>query len=208
MSENVDNAISYVFMWNALSDACPKCQALNGSEFRDQNVFQNTLWAASGDIWDLDNDRSLVHPNCRCQLTVRVIFDWNKIREIGELQDVLQDYGLPRPEFEVIDEEIPTVSEARNAVSQLKSELHAALPNIREANQSLTLFVALRRELGFSGDIWELVAILQQIRLSADMAVRGIMMVYAGTGPVGWFLGGATALLGLFSAMSIRRPQY
>ena len=208
MSEEVDSAFTYVFAWHALSDACPTCQALNGTEFYKQNIFQNTLWSASGDIWDLDNDKSLVHPNCRCQLEVRVIFDWNKIREMGELQNVLQDCGLPRPEFEIIEEVIPNVSEARSAVEQVKGEIVQMLPSLREANQSLTMFIALRRQLGLKGDIWELVTVLQQIRLSSEMAIRGVYMLYAATGPVGWLVGGLTALTGLFTAMSIRSPRY
>jgi len=70
---DVENAISYVFAWHALSDACPKCQALNGREWREQDLFQNMLWdPIYGDIWNLDASHTLAHPNCRCQLEVRV----------------------------------------------------------------------------------------------------------------------------------------
>ena len=64
---------SYVFKWNALSDACPKCQRLNQREWTDQDLFANRLTDVfEGDIWDLDADHTLAHPNCRCQLAVRV----------------------------------------------------------------------------------------------------------------------------------------
>ena len=65
--------ISYIFAWHSLGDACPKCQRLNGREWRDQDLFQNTLWDSfEGNIWNLDADHTLAHPNCRCQLEVRV----------------------------------------------------------------------------------------------------------------------------------------
>lgn len=69
----MSEAVSYVFAWHALSDACPKCQKLNGREWHDQDIFQNTLWdPIYGDIWNLDASQTLAHPNCRCQLEVRV----------------------------------------------------------------------------------------------------------------------------------------
>ena len=79
-------------MWQALSDACKKCAVLNGREWRDQNLYQNVLWdPVWGNLWDLDADHSLAHGvkqyNCRCQLTVRVEFDWanwDVLREIHE----------------------------------------------------------------------------------------------------------------------------
>jgi len=79
-ASSVDAAIRYVFTWHALSDCCPKCRHLNGKEYRDQDLFQNTLWDVFwGDIWDLDADHTLVHPNCRCQLELRVDVNLNKL---------------------------------------------------------------------------------------------------------------------------------
>jgi len=90
---SVDEAFSYVFVWHALSDACPKCRSLNGQEFRDQNLFQETLFSHIwGDIWDLNADHTLAHPNCRCQVEVRVEVDWSKwdvLREIREANALL-----------------------------------------------------------------------------------------------------------------------
>jgi len=65
--------INYVFMWHCLSDACEKCRSLNGREWREQDLFKEVLWDMFyGDIWDLNANHSLAHPNCRCQLEVRV----------------------------------------------------------------------------------------------------------------------------------------
>lgn len=63
--------VTYTFVWHSLSDACPKCQDLNGRQFFEQDIFQNTLKdSVYGDIWNLDADHTLAHPNCRCQLEV------------------------------------------------------------------------------------------------------------------------------------------
>jgi len=92
---SVDEAVSYIFTWHSLSDACPKCRSLNGQEFRDQDLFQERLFSHIwGDIWDLNADHTLAHPNCRCQLDVRVEVDWFQVPELVELQVNLADLGI------------------------------------------------------------------------------------------------------------------
>jgi len=86
-----DGIFEYVFMWHALSDACPVCRGLNGREWRDQDIFQDVLWDPFyGDIWDLNRDIPLTHPNCRCQLEVRVIIHWDNINGLAEFKKALQ----------------------------------------------------------------------------------------------------------------------
>lgn len=70
--------VNYIFTWHALSDACPKCQRLNGREVYDRDIFDEKLWMlGEGEVWDLDANHSMAHCkhdscNCRCQLEVRV----------------------------------------------------------------------------------------------------------------------------------------
>jgi len=86
-----EQIIEYVFAWHALSDACPVCQALNGREWHNQDIFQEVLWDPFyGDIWDLNRNIPLTHPNCRCQLEVRVIIHWDNIRGLAEFKKTLQ----------------------------------------------------------------------------------------------------------------------
>ena len=94
----LEDIASYIFMWISHLDvkACKKCRALHGQEFRDQDIYQETLWSAIyGDVWDLNADHSLAHGraqhNCRCQVTVRVEFDWDKWRV---LQDIKEEHFL------------------------------------------------------------------------------------------------------------------
>jgi len=65
--------IKYIFKWNALSDACSKCRSLNGREYEYDRIYKDVVWDGQwGNIWDLNTGRSLAHPNCRCQLALRV----------------------------------------------------------------------------------------------------------------------------------------
>jgi len=87
----IDEAITYIFTWHSLSDACPKCQRLNGREYREQDLFQERLYDwMEGDIWDLNANYSLAHPKCRCQLEVRVELHIEKIEEFATLQEMLE----------------------------------------------------------------------------------------------------------------------
>jgi len=87
---NVDDALTYIFTWHSLSDACPKCRSLNGQEFHDQDLFQERLFSHIwGDIWNLDADHTLAHPNCRCQLEVRVIVEIEELPEYNDLSELI-----------------------------------------------------------------------------------------------------------------------
>jgi len=73
LGSKMSDVVSFTFTWHALSDACDKCQRLNGKEYPERDIFENTLWdPVWGDIWNFDADHTLAHPNCRCQLEVRV----------------------------------------------------------------------------------------------------------------------------------------
>lgn len=90
MVREIDDLFSYVFIWHAEADACPKCRALNGREYRDQNLFDAELVDPEfGPIWDLDADHSLAHGaeayNCRCTLEVQSYVDlgaWEPLTEL------------------------------------------------------------------------------------------------------------------------------
>jgi len=76
MSES--NVFHYVFVWHSFVDArsCPKCVALDGREYHDQDLFAPVLVDPEfGPVWDLNQDRSLMHGasgTCRCFLEVIV----------------------------------------------------------------------------------------------------------------------------------------
>lgn len=75
MSET-EPIIEYVFIWHSSMDtrSCPKCVALNGREYRGQDLFSLVLIDPEfGPVWDLNQNRSLMHGGkgtCRCFLEV------------------------------------------------------------------------------------------------------------------------------------------
>lgn len=68
-------------------------------EYIDQNIFQSTLWdPVWGDVWDLDAGHTLAHPNCRCQLAVRIKLEALNVQREAEL--LLRELRLLRHELE------------------------------------------------------------------------------------------------------------
>lgn len=73
-----EKVISYVFVWHSFLDvrSCRKCVALNGKEYRNQDLFAPVLIDPQfGPVWDLNLNRSLMHGasgTCRCSLEVIV----------------------------------------------------------------------------------------------------------------------------------------
>ena len=83
--------VNYTFTWHALSDACPKCRALNGKDYVNVDVFKEVVWdPVWGDVWDLDAAVSKAHPNCRCQLELRKI-DIDEEALFSELKQLMLD---------------------------------------------------------------------------------------------------------------------
>lgn len=72
--------LQYVFRWETVQDerVCPICSSLSGREWRNQDLFQPVLIGDTDAVWDLDQDKPLTHPNCRCRLHVEVNIDPNK----------------------------------------------------------------------------------------------------------------------------------
>lgn len=83
----VENAFTYTFHWITMHvDACPKCQALRGRTWTGQDLFQSQLIDSQfGPVWDLDQDKTLAHPNCRCKLEVEVYADFSRIESLNKL---------------------------------------------------------------------------------------------------------------------------
>lgn len=89
--QELQDVATYIFTWFACSDACKKCRALHGRDFHHQNLYQNTLFDVIwGDIWDLNRDVEITHLHGRCQLTVRVLFNWDKWRELNEFRQTIR----------------------------------------------------------------------------------------------------------------------
>lgn len=90
--------ITYVFTWHSLPGACPDCQRLNGKTWADQDLFAPMLVdSVFGPIWNLDLDHSMMHGEsgtCRCQITARVLIDYEQIEAFKEAKKLLESWEV------------------------------------------------------------------------------------------------------------------
>ena len=223
MSADADKYVTYTFMWHALFDACPQCRNLDGRTWEDQNIWQDTLWDPIwGDIWDLNINMPLTHggtgAHCRCQLEVQAHFDWDKLRETNQLNQVLNTQ-LQTPPDTVINENEPgeetdfsTVPEMRQEISGLTQQVNTLEESSGKASLSLRQEIHTLNEIMLATEILtgdkNLSAIVTKVHqfimvlLRARMLLFAIQEAEAGVlGPLGWLYAGANAI-GFGVAMS------
>ena len=94
MSE-LDEVRITTFLWHSMGDACVQCSHLDGQIYRNQDIFDNTLYDPMwGDILDLNTGQRLTHGhtgiNCRCNCEVRIIFDIEQSKEFMDLKNIFE----------------------------------------------------------------------------------------------------------------------
>ena len=173
---------TYIFQWQALSDACKRCASLNMREWHDQNLYNEVLWDWWwGRIWDLNVDRSLMHGasgTCRCQLTVRVECDWNKskwFQDLKESTQTLHNGGV----------KMSNISEARGELEELRREIQDLQREVTAYRSLLssTLILMNRAGLKDAGEIQRMTVLLWQV-VAAYQAVQAARM--AAGDPTAW----------------------
>lgn len=195
--------ISYVFTWHTFHDAkvCKKCLALSERKWYGQDLFQDILWdPVYGEVWDLNIDRSLVHPNCRCNLEVEVTTDLNKIPEIAEMVAISKaTYNQINPTTLIGHTAFDGgrqmafgygggLVDARRYVQGLKTDIDMALPSLREMNRLFRTYLSLAHRMGLPPEILQIPTMAYQAIAAIKMLTRSVQMMYLELGPVGWAL--------------------
>ncbi len=85
---DVDRYISILATWNSLSSCCEKCASLNGYQWiltpNDLNV--GIQHPEHGLVYDFILDTSTVHPNCMCNVDLRIELDLSRFLESLQLE--------------------------------------------------------------------------------------------------------------------------
>jgi len=178
------------------------------------DLFSDILISdTAGPVWDLNLDRSLLHGasgTCRCTLEIEVELDWEQIQELRELRELLRTQGIHISLVKEVYKLSSVIAEARAQVEAFRPTFREFIGEVSEANDELTIYLALGRRAG-SEDIRTLISLFQQGRITAEMFTRAMITLTAVSGPWGWVLGfGQLALSGLMLSdmMAIRRPRY
>jgi len=208
MSSYASDGITYTFTWRAQGDACPECANLNGRSWTGQDIFQGTLYDAFwGDIWNLDDDRSMTHggsgSQCRCKIDVTVHFDWNKIAEVHDLNELTNLLSSESTEVSgasaskllklSLEEatDVGQIEEIRSSIKNVKSEISGLSMNYHQLREMETL---LNRTLNLieqsSGDpnIKKYAQEVSHLITILRMAQMTIHSFEVASGPIGWAL--------------------
>lgn len=189
--DELEGIATYIFKWNALSDACPRCQRLNGREFYDQDINQGVIWAlGEGEIWNLDADYSMAHCkharcNCRCQLAVRVECDWSKWKELKQVQKTLQNGGVKLDLTTEVYDLSPNISEARREIEELKQTMRDTSREARAYNSIMHTTLMLMSQSGIrnAADIRRMITLLYALQA----AYRSVQLARMAAGdPLAW----------------------
>ena len=214
MSEPIEleGIATYIFTWFSHLDAkaCSKCRSLNRRDYRDQNIHQEVLWDPwYGNIWDLDADHSLAHGvkqyNCRCQLTVRVEFDWSKWRALQELRETISRYGKPRAVYRERETGrfisprgymMSSIREARDELQGLRTEVKSTARETAAYQRTFYLTTTeLERATGTRNFAEGMTIMRRWIVLAnqARLALHALQFARMAAGdPTAWLLAGVT----------------
>ncbi len=218
MSETFQFNHKFTFVWHTTwMNPCPRCQSLNGRVFTDQDLFQHTLWdPIYGDLWDLDNDFPLIHPNCKCVLEVQytssiddLLFptETDTFTRGGEPYTATRSTVTgqfakadPLKEFGIMSSNI---KEMKAELDDFDRDLQRAQGRIESTRAQLITYMLLLNRLGLPPEIDRAINLLIRFRMTAELASRAAYLLMAASGPWGWAMAAATTGVAVIGGVSI-----
>lgn len=211
MSESTPFNHKFKFVWHtAWLEPCRKCASLDGQEFTNQDLYQHAIFSPIwGDIWDLDNDVPLTHPNCKCHLEViyestldELLFPskTSTVQRKGASISVSRDVATgkftsnrdPFEEFKIMSSNI---KEMKADIAQFDQDLARAEKRIENTKYQLMAYIQLLQKSGLPPDVDKAINVLVRAKMTADQASRSMYILMAASGPMGWAM--ALASLGI-----------
>jgi hypothetical protein len=174
-----DPRFSYTFIWKALELACDKCAELDGMEW-NADLFGRVLSDPFfGDVWDLEADQSLIHPNCRCAVICNAEFHPEEWTE-------LQSFHLALTEFTGMSTGATDIEGTRSLIESLKSEVDDCGISMRQGEYTLLRLGFAFERLGLPKDVRQAIIALTRIIQTIRILQASMTMLEAAEGPVGW----------------------
>ena len=197
MTKVLDNA-TYLFTWHT-NWACPckKCQTLDGRMYSDVTIYDPYLFDGEfGNIWDIQNDEPLTHPNCKCYLEVEAIVKAEDSQAFQELRDELSNFER----MVAVPSNIKDVQMEMNDFDRDLARIETRMDNSR---QQLMTYMMLLQRLGLPPEVERAISILVKFRMTAELATRSAYMLMAAEGPMGWGMAIASSVATVIGTTSI-----
>jgi hypothetical protein len=194
-------------------EPCNKCRTLNGRTFEGTSIYAGTLWdPVWGDIWDIENDLPLTHPNCKCYLEVTYESDLDELLHpsiVGTIErggakvTVARDIATgrftkinPFQEFGIMTSNI---KEMKAEIADFERDLARASSRIENTKFQLMTYLTLLNQLGLPPEVDKVISILVRVRMTFELTTRAAYLMMVATGPAGWAMAGASAGISLVS---------
>ena len=145
-----------------------------------------------GPVWDLQNEQSLVHPNCRCYLDVEIDLNPSELK-INEEEGIMV-----------------TVSEAKEMITGFKNELKDMSMNyhqLREIEMVFNRFLLMIERSTGDKEIAAAINKLQMFMTFVRMAQISWVTFTTATGPLGWLAGASSIFMMLGTANMMTEAQ-
>lgn len=182
----------FTFIWHTTwLNPCPKCQRLNGRAWTSQSLYQHVLWdEIEGDLWDLDNDIPLTHPNCKCVLEVQYT---------ASLEELL---NLEGSEFEAFQIMTSNIRDMKRELDDFDKDLQRVQSRVENTRTQMRTYLILLNNMGLPPEAEKVISLLTRTEITAQQTIRAMYLLQAATlagGPMAWGIALATtgvALLG------------
>lgn len=175
----------YSFTWHTgWLEPCKKCASLDGQVFTDQDLFQHALYSPIwGDLWDLDNDLPLTHPNCKCYLDV----------QYDATLDELLLQKMDKSGYEDFKIMTSNIKEMKTEIADFERDLSRAQSRIENTKYQLLTYLTLLQRAGLPPDIEKAIGIIVRARMTIEQTQRALYLLLAASGPAGWLMALASA---------------
>jgi hypothetical protein len=211
-----DHRFKFTFHTSWL-EPCHKCRTLNGRTFEGTSIYAGVLWdAVWGDIWDIENDLPLTHPNCKCYLEVTYESTLDELlhpslietfERGGSKVTVARDIATgrftkinPFQEFGIMTSNI---KEMKAELADFDRDLARASNRIDNTKFQLMTYMTLLNQLGLPPEVDRVISILTRVRMTFELTTRSAYLLMAASGPLGWAMAGASMGISLVSAYGI-----
>jgi len=191
-----EEGIPCTFTWHTAGCPCPRCAALDGRIWIGRDIEAAFLVdEVEGAVWNLDDNTSFMHPNCKCSIEVQPEIDEERIA--AEVNEVFYTTGLVKMAQRT------DIQNLRLMIRESRSELGAFRYELMEVNILLGRFAHIARDLGLPPEISGGIQKLERLVMLTTQMIyfMGLLqkVMYGSMGPVGWAL---MITSGIITAMS------
>jgi hypothetical protein len=205
MGNNLSEVLAeatYLFTWHtAWLEPCEKCKRLEGRMYSEYTLESDYIYDGEfGNIWDIQNDMPLTHPNCKCFLEVEIFTAVENAAPFKELAKKLKNfdrvYVMPS-----------NIKEMKTVLDEYDRDLQRVEHRMNNTRTQITRTLSLMNMMGLPPDVQRALSMLSRLQIAymqTQQAALALMVVSrAASGPIGWAMAAVDVGIAVGSYYSI-----